>query len=106
MKTLQRPVQIVIDTPKIDGNITIRINFQNVDFDEYGNIKNETPTIMQMYKFADKVAIDMVDVYDPVKGENIQLSVAGLHHAICTFIANWVGEDNPNATINGTEIWL
>jgi hypothetical protein len=95
MRTAIRVGSIEIDTIKRHGNKWISASIQHLEVsDTDDTIISESARADRVYRRVDKVALETVDITDPVTGQAITISVAGIGEAVKAAMIKWMLEDN------------
>lgn len=97
MRNAIRTSNINIDSVVPDGTRWVNAEIQRLEIDDNDNVISISPKNLQLHRKIDKVATETVVCHDPVLGENITISVAGLGTAITSLMVKWMLEDNSNA---------
>lgn len=97
MRTAIRTEVIEIDLIDPDGFTWVTASIQKTELDEDDNIKSISGREDKLYRRIDRVATEMIVATDPVTGQQITVSVAGLGALITTTMVKWMLEDNPKA---------
>lgn len=105
MRTRYRASQIVIDSPRTGGDVLINVSVQKIDIDDDGKIIHEYPRSEYIHRLASKIALNQVDITDPVNQNDITISIAGVHLAIEQYICNWLIEEHPEFVKEGDLVW-
>ena len=104
-RTRYRASQVIIDTPKTDGEVLINTSVQKLEIGDDGKVVTEYPRTQYIHKIASHIATDIVTVYDPVLGHDVTLSIAGIHLAVQAHVVEWIMEKYPNTVLEGELVW-
>lgn len=96
MKEAIRVGRIEIDTVDIGGPQWITANIQRLELDAANNITSTRTRDKKLYRKVTDVAMETVTINDPVTGQPVTISVAGIGTAIKTAMITWMMEDNPS----------
>lgn len=94
MKKVIRTGIIEIDTLKRASHKWVSAKVQHLEVADDGTILSESPRMSRMVRRVDEVALETVEISDPVTGQTYNISVAGLGIAIEKVMANWLLEDH------------
>ena len=92
-----RTATINIDTIVPDSYQWLNADIQLVELNEDKEIASISPRVQQLHRRIDKVATEIVSVYDPVTRVTNNISVAGIVTAITLIMIKWMLEDNPGS---------
>lgn len=100
MKTAIRIDKIEIDVVIPNGVQWVNVTTQRVELGVDNKVTSISPREGQTHRRVDRVALEMIEVVDPVTGLTVNVSVAGLGLAIKGVIKKWLVEDNPNTYLD------
>lgn len=92
-----RTGRIEIDLLKQNDTQWISADIQHLEIDDEGTILVVKMRDGKLYRRVDQVALQTINIKDPVTQQDINMSVAGIGVAIKRLMVNWMIEDNPSA---------
>lgn len=104
MKEAIRTSKIEIDTAVRDGPQWISATIQTLELDASNNVTSTRLRDRRLYRKTDQVAAELVTFIDPVTGQQITMSVAGIAAAIKAKMVNWMETDNNAAYDPSTDL--
>lgn len=95
-----RAQQIVLDLPTEEAEVWIRAIIQTVYKDaDYTTVQTVDRTAALHRRFSE-FAMQVETVQDPVTGQSLAISGAGIAVAVSAFVKAWILQDTPGATLN------
>lgn len=94
MKRSIRTGIIEIDTLKRASHKWVSAKIQHLELEDDGTLLSESPRMGRLVRRVDQVALETVNITDPVTGENFNISVAGLGLTVESIMARWLLEDH------------
>jgi len=95
MKTAIRTGHIEIDTVKLHGPKWISASLQTLEIDPDGNVLSERMRDKKLYRKVTDVAMQTVTTTDPVTGQAVTVSVAGLGALVKAAMISWMLDGSP-----------
>lgn len=95
-----RAQQIVLDLPTEQAEVWIRAVIQTVYKDaDYATVQTVDRTAALHRRFSE-FAMQMEIVQDPVTGQTLSISGAGIAMAVAAFVKTWILADTPGSVLN------
>lgn len=95
-----RAQQIVLDLPTEEAEVWIRAVIQTVFKDaDYNTVQTVDRTAALHRRFSE-FATQVETVQDPVIGQSLAISGAGIAMAVSAFVKTWILADTPGAVLN------
>lgn len=95
-----RAQQIILELPTEEAEVWIRATIQSVYKDgDYKTVQTVDRTSALHRRFGE-FATQLETVQDPVTGQTITLSGAGIAMAVSAFVKTWILADTPGAVLN------
>ena len=79
---------------------------QKIITDDEGEAIQVIDRVGQVYREIPKVAMDMVSAYDPVLGQTVDVSIAGLGELITDAAAKFMAEDFDGSIDDAKLVWV
>ena len=95
MKKAIRTGRIEIDTIKLHGPKWIVATISTLELDDQNQVVSERIRDLKLYRKVSNVATETVTITDPVTGQPITVSVAGIGGLIKAIMIQWMQEDFP-----------
>lgn len=93
MSTAIRTAKLTIDIPVPGAEPFISGILQKVVVNEFDEVVQVIPRQDNVYRRASKIALELTTITDPVTGQEITLSGAGMSVAITAAFCRWIIED-------------
>lgn len=93
-----RAQRVDIDIQKPTSVQWVTVDTHLVEYDELGKITSLGDRDGKIHRRVDVVATEIQSFTDPVTGQRIDISVAGIGIAISQAVTRWIIENNPGST--------
>ncbi len=95
-----RAQQIVLDLPTEEAEVWIRAVVQTVFKDADYNTVQTVDRTASLHRRFSEFAMQVEAVQDPVTGQSLAISGAGLALAVSAFVKTWILADTPRSSLN------
>ena len=101
-----RSPRMVIDTPSTGSSPWVSLMTQKVIENDQGEVIQVIDRTGQIYRNIPKIATQMFTAYDPVTGQELQVSMAGIGSLITSAAATFLAEDHNGTIDDQLTVWI
>ena len=105
-RTRIRSPRMVIETPSTGSSPWVSLMTQKVIENDQGEVIQVIDRTGLIYRNIPQIATQMFDAYDPVTGQTLKVSMAGIGSLITAAAATFLAEDHDGTVDDTLTVWI